>query len=44
MDRQYFGGPFWDGKPKPKSILDEENPNTLMYSDERPETELNPNL
>ncbi|CAK69075.1 unnamed protein product (macronuclear) [Paramecium tetraurelia] len=44
LDRQHFSGPFWEGKPMPKSILDEENPNTLMYSDERPEKELNPNL
>lgn len=28
----------------PKSILDEDNPNTLMFSDERPEKELNPNM
>ncbi|CAD8212476.1 unnamed protein product [Paramecium pentaurelia] len=43
LDRQHFSGPFWEGKPMPKSILDEDNPNTLMFSDERPEKELNPN-
>lgn len=28
----------------PKSILDDENPHKLMYSDERPETELKPTI
>lgn len=26
MDRMHFGGPVWEGKGKPKSIIDEENP------------------
>jgi hypothetical protein len=26
LDRQHYRGPFWEGKPKPKSILDENNP------------------
>jgi hypothetical protein len=33
LDRQYFMGPFWEGKPKPKSIMDFENPLQDAYAD-----------
>ena len=26
LDRQHFSGPFWEGRPKNPSIIDEENP------------------
>ena len=29
LDRQYFRGPFWEGKPKPKSVMDED-PRTFV--------------
>ena len=27
LDRQHFSGPFWKNRPKPISVLKEENPN-----------------
>ena len=26
LDRQHYSGPFWEGRPKNPSILEEENP------------------
>lgn len=28
LDRQHFRGPFWEGKPMPKSVLNDQNPFT----------------
>lgn len=44
LDRQHFQGPFWQGRPKPTSVLDENNPLTQVYSDEEPKAEMNPAL
>jgi len=41
LDRQHYRGPFWEGKPKPTSILDEKSP---LYNMDDAEPQLNPNL
>ena len=31
LDRQHFGGPVWDGKGRPKSLIEElEDPNMVF--------------
>lgn len=44
LDRQHYMGPFWEGKQKPKSILNETNPLIEQMRAEKAEPEMNPNL
>lgn len=42
LDRQHYGGPVWDGKGRPKSLMEElKDPNVIF---EQGKGEENPNL
>lgn len=45
MDRMHYRGPFWEGKPKPRSVLDESNPLQMGFADdEKPQAEVHPSM
>lgn len=35
---------MWEGREKPKSILDEKYPHVPLYNTEKPKGEVNPNV